>query len=111
MGQKIRHSAEDDLFRGSLTKLKKSYPRIQRILVLAYLNRPINTDFFDSTAYPPLETVPPRYAIVKRNQWMADVADVVVAYVTHGWGGAAKTLQYAKKKKKTILLYPNQPSR
>ena len=32
-------------------------------------------------------------------------SDVVVAYVTHGWGGAAKTLEYARRKKKNILFY------
>ena len=32
-------------------------------------------------------------------------SDAVVAYVTHGWGGAAKTLEYARRKKKNILLY------
>ena len=32
-------------------------------------------------------------------------SDAVVAYVTHGWGGAAKTLEYARRKKKNILLF------
>ena len=54
----------------------------------------------------PLEKVPRRYAIVKRNEWMVDHSDTVVSYVTHGWGGAAKTLAYAKRRHKTILNYP-----
>lgn len=29
---------------------------------------------------------------------MVDQADVVVAYDTHGWGGAAATLKYAERK-------------
>ena len=32
-----------------------------------------------------------------------DEADLVIAYVTYSWGGAAKTLEYAKRKKKTII--------
>ena len=36
---------------------------------------------------------------------MIQRCDVLVAYVTHGWGGAAKTLDHARKKKKTILAY------
>ena len=30
---------------------------------------------------------------------------VSVLKVTYGWGGAARTLAYARKKKKTILAY------
>ena len=34
---------------------------------------------------------------------MVDEADLVIAYVMYSWGGAAKTLEYAKRKKKTII--------
>ena len=54
-----------------------------------------------------MESVPPRFAISKRNQWMVEAADIVVAYVLHNWGGAAMTLQHAKRKKKEIILYEN----
>ena len=60
---------------------------------------------YDETVYPPLESVPRRYVILRRNEWMIQRCDVLVAYVTHGWGGAAKTLAYARKRKKTILAY------
>lgn len=90
-----------------LRELKKSYPHIQSILVLAYLNREIDASDYDSTLYPELEEVPPRFAISKRNQRMVEMADMVVAYVTHGWGGAATTLQYAKRKKKSIICFPD----
>ena len=29
--------------------------------------------------------------------------DVVVAYVAYDWGGAAKTLEYAERRKKRII--------
>lgn len=32
--------------------------------------------------------------------------DVVVSSITHNWGGAAKTLAYAKQKYKAILQHP-----
>ena len=64
---------------------------------------------YDETVYPPLESVPRRYAILRRNEWMIQRCDVLVAYVTHGWGGAARTLAYARKKKKTILAYGECP--
>lgn len=58
---------------------------------------------FDGTIYPPLETVPLKYAISKRNEWMIDQADMVVSGVTHDWGGAATTMKYAQTKKKRII--------
>ena len=63
------------------------------------------TSGYDSTIYPPLETVPHRFAISHRNRWMVESADVVVAYVLHDWGGAATTLRCAKQKKKQIISY------
>ena len=84
---------------------KKRYPHIELILVLAYLNTGRGTSGYDSTIYPPLETVPHRFAISHRNRWMVESADVVVAYVLHDWGGAATTLRCAKQKKKQIISY------
>lgn len=88
-----------------LRELKKEHAQIKLILVLPYLNRGIPADGYDETLYPPLENVPPRFAISRRNEWMVQESDVLVAYVTHGWGGAAKTLEHARRKKKTILQY------
>ena len=34
---------------------------------------------------------------------MVEEADLVIAFVAYSWGGAAKTLEYAKRKKKTII--------
>ena len=86
-------------------ELKKKYPTIRSTLVLPYLDREADTSKYDGTTYPPLETVPKRYAISKRNEWMVREADIVVAYVTHDWGGAAKTLAYAIRKKKEIKSF------
>ncbi len=97
----------DGLAAAAVRRQTAVYPHIEMILVLAYLNREIDTSRYDGTTYPPLEKVPPRYAIVKRNEWMVSVSDVVISGVTHGWGGAAKTLKFAQRKKKVILQYPN----
>jgi len=85
---------------------QKINPSAQSVLIIPYLSRKYDESGYDYTLFPPLESVPPRYAILKRNEWMVEQADVVIAYVTHGWGGAAKTLEYAQAKKKAILLYP-----
>lgn len=99
------YGAFDNMAASVVWKFKEKYPGICSVLVIPYLNRKVNISHYDMTTYPPLENVPKRYAISRRNQWMIQAADVVVAYVRHSWGGAATTLEYAEKKKKRIILY------
>ena len=111
----IRRGADDFLLGGYggfdacaasvVWELKKQYPAIRSTLVLPYLDREVDAAKYDTTLYPPLEQVPRRFAISKRNENMVNKADIVVAYVTHDWGGAAATLAYAKRKKKEIINY------
>lgn len=95
----------DRLAAGVMLELKKTYPHIHLVLVLAYLNRETDTEGYDYTLYPELEDVPLRFALSRRNERMVEMSDVVVAYVTHDWGGAAKTLKYANRKKKVIYSF------
>ncbi len=98
----------DSLAVAAVRRQKAVYPHITAILVLAYLNRETDASRYDDTTYPPLENVPPRYAIVRRNEWMVRESDVVISSVTHGLGGAAKTLDYARRKQKIIFQFPTQ---
>ncbi len=86
---------------------KKRHADLQIVLVLPYINANMNIYGYDYTVYPPLESVPLQFAILKRNQWMVEGSDVVVAYVTHDWGGAAKMLQHAQRKHKRIIQFPD----
>lgn len=99
------YGAFDSLAAAVLRKQKTQYPEIELILVLAYFDTKRDTSGYDSTVYPPLETVPRRFAISHRNRWMVENSDVVAAYVLHDWGGAATTLRCARKKKKQIISY------
>ena len=99
------YGAFDNLAASVLRKQKKRYQQIELVLVLAYLKARQDISCYDSTVYPPLETVPRRFAISHRNRWMIESTDVVVAYVLRDWGGAATTLQYAKQKKKPIISF------
>lgn len=101
------YGAFDSLAASVLREQKKRYPYIELVLVLAYLNTGRGTSGYDSTVYPPLETVSRRFAITHRNRWMVEVADVVVAYVLHDRGGTATTLRYAKRKAKRSIQYPD----
>lgn len=95
----------DHMAASLLREAKKSHPHLVMTLVLPYLDSTLDASGYDGTLYPPLEKVPRRFAISKRNQWMASEADVTVAYVVHGWGGAAQTLLCAQRKKKRIIQY------
>ena len=82
---------------------KKNHPSIRATLVIPYIDRDYDPALYDGSLYPPLETVPRRYAISKRNEWMVANSDVIIACIQHNWGGAATTLKYAEHKKKRII--------
>ena len=50
-----------------------------------------------------IENIPPRFAINYRNKSMIEAADIVVTYVKHSWGGAAKYKLLAEKKNRQII--------
>jgi len=93
----------DSLAAAAVRDAKKQYPHIRSTLVIPYMDREYDPAYYDGSVYPPIETVPRRYAISKRNEWMVSQADVVISYITHSWGGAATTLKYASRKKKQII--------
>lgn len=95
----------DRLATAVLHKVSTGNSSVESILVLPYLNREAEDDLYDGTIYPPLENVPKRLAIIKRNEWMVDHSDVIVAYVLHEWGGANIMLQYATRKGKEVIRY------
>ena len=99
------YGAIDEMAASVVWELKAEHPQIASVLVLPYLDKKVFAINYDYTTYPPLENVPKRYAISKRNEWMVLNSDAVVAYVTHDWGGAATTLKFAKRKKKEIISY------
>jgi len=93
----------DNLAAAVLDELKEAYPDMERILILPYPDRQVNTSMYDGTLYPPLENVPKRFAISHRNRWMVQNASVMVSCIDHDWGGASKTLEYAMKKGLRII--------
>ena len=89
-----------------INELKQDHPFIKSYLILAYLptkNKTVYDDYvfslFNETIYPDLENIPPRFAILKRNEWMIKNSDFLISYVIYDWGGAAKAVEFAKKQK------------
>ena len=94
----------DSLCLSILKELKADFPNIELLFITPYLNKEYSKLetaklYYDDIIYPSLESVPPRFCISRRNEWMVDEADLVIAFVKYSWGGAAKTLEYAKRKK------------
>lgn len=96
----------------TVNELKDEFPDINcsNIFVTPYITENYKykneqmRKIFDEIIYPPIESVPYRYAIPRRNEWMATNSDLLIAYVIYSWGGAAKTLEYAKRKGKKIIM-------
>ena len=105
------YGAFDEMCAAACRELKREYDCIQLVYITPYLDLAQqekirlmqNCALYDTSIYPPIENVPPRYAIVKRNEWMITNADLIIVYVNRNYGGAYKSLQFAKRKKKRII--------
>jgi len=74
----------DYLCASTLRELKKQHPTIKLILVLPYLNSSMMTEGYDETVYPPLESVPKRFAISRRNEFAQTEALLLTAITLPG---------------------------
>ncbi len=87
-----------------LRALSRDFNNIDYAVVLAYLpSRDCEYDERHSLYPEGMEAVPPRFAICKRNEWMIKQSDIVVVYVTHSFGGAARYKEIAEKKGKIVI--------
>lgn len=102
-----RQGEYDKLVRSVLRELVSIYPHISYAVVLERI--PTRRSEFDDrerydTILPEgIETVPPRFAIDRRNKWMLRQSDYVVTYVIYPLGGAAKFAEMAKKQGKNVV--------
>ena len=90
----------DSMVYSVLKELKVKYPHIRYIVVLAYMpDEHIREVYGEDTFFPDgLESVPKRFAISIRNDWMIQHSDYAVCYVHKITGGAAKFREKAEKK-------------
>ena len=95
----------DSMVRSVLKELKVKYPHIRYTVVLAYMpDEHIKEVYGEDTLYPDgLETVPKRFAISKRNDWLIAHSCIAVCYVHKITGGAAKFREKAEKKGLQII--------
>ena len=99
------HGHFDAYVRSTLRALKQEYPHIRYAVVLAYLpgKKAECEDLSDTILPEGIESVPPRFAISWRNNWMLKQSDYVVTYITHSHGGAAQFAEKAQRQKKGII--------
>lgn len=96
----------DDLALAVLRELTETHPHIAYNVVLERLpDRQDDPSLdFSLTIFPEgMEFAPPRFAILRRNEWMLKRSDFVVSYITHGWGGAARFVEKAMRQGKTVI--------
>lgn len=86
--------------------LKATYPALRLELVIPYLTATVqHRDWFDTILYPEgFERYYFKKAIIKRNEYLVEQATAAVCYITHNWGGAARTYALARKKGLDIIL-------
>ena len=90
----------DNMAYSVLKELKSNYPHIRYSVVLAYMpDEHFKEVYGEDTLFPDgLESVPKRFAISIRNDWMIQHSDYAVCYVHKITGGAAKFREKAEKK-------------
>ncbi len=99
----------DRMAAATVKRAKTRHPGIRLYLMLPYrleLGRPLpDLEGYDNAVYPAeMEGVPLRLAIPRLNRMMIEDSGYVIAYVTHSWGGAATTLEYAQARERKGLI-------
>ena len=92
----------DKLVHKSLRNLKDVYPHIRFAVVLTSPQKAPNN--MPSVFPEELSRVMPRFAIVKRNRYMVDLCDCIIAYAANPYGNTGKLCEYAQKKNKKVLF-------
>ncbi len=107
----VGHYGEfDSMAANIIRELKKKYATIKLELVIPYLTKSmINQATLFSQNYDSVflaeipETTPKRYQIRKCNEYIINNSNFLIAYVNYTYGGAAKTLSYAQRKKNLTI--------
>ena len=102
----------DGMCSSVVRRAKREYPNkeIRLELVLPYLTHELNENklyyetSFDDVVIPiELAGVHYKSAITKRNRWMVEQSDWLIAFIYRDFGGAYTTLRYAEKKGLQII--------
>lgn len=105
------YGAFDRLASKAVRELKGKYTEIQLKLVIPYITKRINDnkeiyykDYDDIFIADIPEKTPHKLQIIKCNQYMINNSAFLICYVEHSYGGASKTLEFAKKNEKLQII-------
>ena len=100
----------DDFSYQCCKQYQKNHPKTKLIFVTPYITAEYQKnhlscakDRYDEIVYPGIENKPKRFAILYRNKWMVDAADLVIAHIQYPYGGAYQTYRYAQKEGKSLF--------
>ncbi len=107
----------DRITSSTVSEIQKTlYPNIQRVLVRPYVygNSPMQKEaqewderYYDHIFAPlDVENGPPKFAISRRNNYMADECDYMICFVNRSYGGALKAMRRAINKGKAVYNIP-----
>lgn len=99
------YGAFDRTAAGIVRELKSVYHNIKLYLVLPYITKVIDKhryqyyQEYDAMLMADIpDKTPIKYRIIKCNEYMVNECDFLICYVKYSWGGASRTLEYAKRK-------------
>ena len=104
------HGNFDTYANNILKKISKKYPNIKHFTVLAYMpqTNELPNNFSNTILPESVAKSHPKYAISKRNDWMLDKSDIIITYITHQYGGAAKYYNKALRQNKKVINIANK---
>jgi len=98
------HGGFDSAVHRALIQMHVKYPHIDYAIVLVYMPTQQTSLDMSHTLFPEeIAMAHPRFAISKRNDWMLQQANYVIAYITHQSGGAAQFVRKAYRQNKTVI--------
>ena len=105
------YGAFDRIAAKQLSFVKAQMPSIRLYLLCPYhpTERPVSLPpLFDGSLYPPsMESVPPRFAILRANRYMLSQCDYAIGCVQNTHGNAAALATYAQSLRHlTLTLIP-----
>lgn len=99
--------AFDRMAKKALQDISAEYTFLQYATVLAYMpvKKPADdlSDWKNTILPEKIESVPARFAISYRNDWLISQSDYVITCVSHPFGGAARFAEKARKRGKIII--------
>ncbi len=88
-------------------KYKITHPNVSLVFVTPYLRDA--REGYDAVLYPAIEDKPLKFAISYRNRYMAEKADLAIAYICRTYGGAYTMYKHIEKKGRPICNLADSP--